>query len=142
MALYWSGNDNGVDVVRVKELSRVSNSFEIRIQRANMSNAYDVRITDCFESAMRNIFDGANQKRSPITASKHADRDLFLHIFGGDPAKRKIVAGLRMFFRSDFTSFGKIGARVRRVSFFFLSSAGRLDSTICSATTRQVLNMI
>src|SRR5215831_6580488 len=106
-----------------------------------MFYARDILITNHFELAMRKASEVPNQKRSPITTSKHANRDLFLHNFGAAFAKRKIVDG-RGFARGDCTNVGMIGAVVRRVSLCPLFCAGRLDSTSCSTTTLQVLNMI
>ena len=57
-----------------------------------MFNACDVRITDCFEAAMRKTFDGPDQKRSPITASKDANGDWFFHNFEMIPIRRAKLA--------------------------------------------------
>src|SRR4029077_12302228 len=78
MGLDRSGNDNRVDVAPGDESLRISNALDIPIQRANMLYACDIQITDCYELAAGKASEVTNQKGSPITTPKHANRDLFL----------------------------------------------------------------
>ena len=87
MMLHRSGNDNGVQPTAVDKLLRIAHALNIRIQRAKMFQARRIDVADRFELAVRKTFEVANQKRSPITASEHADSDLFFHIFGADSAQ-------------------------------------------------------
>src|SRR5215471_8112207 len=100
MTLHRSRNHNSVDVTSGNELPWRSDALQIRIRRADMFYACDVLITNYFELAMRKASEVPNQKRPPITTSKHANRDLFLHDFGAF-AKRKIVVGGRGLSRGD-----------------------------------------
>ena|SRR5437660_12926375 len=65
----------------------MGHAFGIRIQGANMFQAFRIDVADSLEVAVRKTSEVADQQRSPITASDHADRDLFLHMFRADPLR-------------------------------------------------------
>jgi hypothetical protein len=87
MIRHRSGNDDGVQVAAVEKLLRLRYAFDIWIKRADMVQARRIDVADRFEPAIRKTSEVADQKRSPITASDHADGDLFFHIFRADSFK-------------------------------------------------------
>src|SRR6266446_2493495 len=84
MMLHRSGNDDRVQPAAVNKLLRVGHSFDIWVERGHMCQTCLAHVADRFNVAVRKTFEVANQKRSPITASQHADRDLSFHIFRTD----------------------------------------------------------
>src|SRR5882724_6088955 len=80
---------------------------------------------DRFELAIRKTFEVANQKRSPITASEHADLDLWFHILGADSFR-----------------LCKIGVGERRPPSCRLRCAASQDSRSCPAIAPLVFSII